>query len=55
VAVSKAVMVPVSVIGYSGMDAGVTAKGLTEGMKVVVKGNERIRDGQDLAVVDNKK
>jgi len=52
---SKAVMVPVSVIGYSGMDAGVTAKGLTEGMKVVVKGNERIRDGQDLAVVDNKK
>ena len=51
---SKAVMIPVSVIGYSGMDAGVTAKDLKEGMKVVVKGNERIRDGQDIAVAETE-
>ena len=42
----KAVMVPVKVVGYEGMTAGVAAEGLKEGMKVVVKGNERLRDGQ---------
>lgn len=43
---SKARIIPVRVIGYKGMTAGIYADGLTEGMKVVVKGNERLRDGQ---------
>jgi RND family efflux transporter MFP subunit len=42
----QAKMVPVSVSGFEGLRAGVSAKGLSEGMKVVIKGNERIRDGQ---------
>jgi RND family efflux transporter MFP subunit len=45
----KAVMVPVKVVGYEGMTVGVAAEGLKEGMKVVVKGNERLRDGQAIA------
>ncbi|NOS35040.1 MAG: efflux RND transporter periplasmic adaptor subunit, partial [Deltaproteobacteria bacterium] len=45
----KAVMVPVKVVGYEGMTAVVAAEGLKEGMKVVVKGNERLRDGQAIA------
>ncbi len=43
---SKAKMIPVKVIGYKGMKAGIQVNGLKEGMKVVVKGNERLRDGQ---------
>jgi multidrug efflux pump subunit AcrA (membrane-fusion protein) len=43
---SKAKMIPVKVIGYKGMEAGIYAKGLSEGMSVVIKGNERLRDGQ---------
>lgn len=43
---SKAVMLPVKVVGYEGMKAGVLSEGLSEGMQVVVKGNERLRDGQ---------
>jgi RND family efflux transporter MFP subunit len=42
----QAKMVPVSVSGFEGLKAGVSAEGLEEGMKVVIKGNERIRDGQ---------
>ena len=47
---SKASIVPVNVAGYDGLNAGVIAKGLKEGMKVVVKGNERLRDGQEVAI-----
>jgi RND family efflux transporter MFP subunit len=43
---SNAKMIPVTVAGYEGMSAGIFAEGLSEGMKVVVKGNERLRDGQ---------
>ncbi|MFC1880630.1 efflux RND transporter periplasmic adaptor subunit, partial [Thermodesulfobacteriota bacterium] len=46
---SKATMLPVQVIGYDGLDAGIEAAGLTEGMFVVVEGNERLRDGQNVA------
>ncbi|MDA3903303.1 MAG: efflux RND transporter periplasmic adaptor subunit [Desulfuromusa sp.] len=42
----KAKMIPVLISGYQGMQTAVSAPGLTEGMLVVVKGNERIRDGQ---------
>jgi RND family efflux transporter MFP subunit len=50
---SKAKMIPVSVIGYEGDMAGINASGLEEGMKVVVKGNERLRDGQDVSLSDS--
>ena len=43
---SKASMVPVKVIGYSGLDAGVESKELKAGMLVVVEGNERLNDQQ---------
>lgn len=46
----KASMIPVTVIGYREMNAGVQANGISAGMKVVVKGNERIRDGQEVMV-----
>jgi hypothetical protein len=32
------------------MDAGIYAKGLSEGMSVVIKGNERLRDGQTIKI-----
>jgi RND family efflux transporter MFP subunit len=50
---SKAKMIPVKVIGYESGMAGVNAHGLKEGMKVVVKGNERLRDGQPVSGAGN--
>lgn len=46
---SKATMLPVQVIGFEGLDAGVASPGLKEGMLVIVEGNERLRNGQDVA------
>lgn len=46
----KAVAQPVYVVGYRGMVAGVKSKTLKEGMDVVVKGNERLRPQQPVAV-----
>ncbi len=43
---SKAKMFSAQVAGYEGLNAGILAQGLTAGMKVVVKGNERLQDGQ---------
>ena len=43
---NKAVKMEVEVVGYEGLKAGVLAEGLREGMKVVIKGNERLRQGQ---------
>ena len=43
---SKAHQIPVNVIGYQGLVAGIEGAGLAEGMQVVVKGNERLRNGQ---------
>jgi membrane fusion protein (multidrug efflux system) len=43
---ARAKMIPVHVVGYSGLDAGVEARGLNEGMLVVMEGNERLRDEQ---------
>ncbi len=43
---SKAIMLPAQIIGYDGLNAGIQAQGLAEGMLVVVEGNERLRDGQ---------
>lgn len=49
---AKAKMIPVRVAGYTGMNAGVHGEGLRAGMKVVIKGNERLRDGQSVSVID---
>ena len=46
---AKAAMLPVQVIGFEGLDAGVASPGLKEGMLVVVDGNERLRNGQSVA------
>jgi len=55
---ARAKMIPVHVVGYSGLDAGVEARGLNEGMLVVIEGNERLRDEQavvyDLSVSEKK-
>jgi RND family efflux transporter MFP subunit len=48
---SKAQMIPVNVIGYQEMIAGVESADLAEGMQVVVKGNERLRPGQMVSIV----
>jgi multidrug efflux pump subunit AcrA (membrane-fusion protein) len=48
---SKAQMIPVDVIGYQEMVAGVESADLVEGMQVVVKGNERLRPGQMVSIV----
>lgn len=39
-------MIPVAILGYRGLQVAVDGDGLTAGQQVVVKGNERIRDGQ---------
>jgi multidrug efflux pump subunit AcrA (membrane-fusion protein) len=51
---SKAKMIPVKVIGYQGQVAGLQGEGLSAGMKVVVKGNERLQDGQPVTVLPAK-
>ncbi|MBI9084415.1 MAG: efflux RND transporter periplasmic adaptor subunit [Desulfobacterales bacterium] len=47
-------MIPVTVLGYKGMMIGIAGPGLRVGMAVVIKGNERIRAGQPLKIVDNQ-
>ena len=44
----KAKMVPVQVNGYQAMQVAVSGSDLAVGQQVVVKGNERIRDGQPI-------
>jgi RND family efflux transporter MFP subunit len=48
---AKARMIPVDVIGYQALIAGVQSSDLAAGMQVVVKGNERLRDGQRVSIV----
>ena len=43
-----------SVVGYDGMEASIAGPGLEAGMKIVLKGNERIMDGQPLKSVKEK-
>jgi RND family efflux transporter MFP subunit len=43
-------MVPVQVTGYDGMYVGINGPDLEDGDLVVVKGNERLREGQPVAV-----
>lgn len=51
VADSKAKVIPVKVVGYRGMMAGINANKVSEGMKVVVKGNERLMEGQPVNII----
>ena len=46
---AKSNMIPVQVVGYNGLSAGIESQRLTEGMLVVVEGNERLRNGQAVA------
>ena len=46
---AKSNMIPVQVVGYNGLSAGIESQGLAEGMLVVVEGNERLRNGQAVA------
>ena len=48
----RAGRVPVQVIGHDGLSAGVQGDGLEAGMSVVVKGHERVRDGQPVEVME---
>jgi RND family efflux transporter MFP subunit len=47
---SKAKMVSVAVLGYSGFSVGVAGEGLEAGQQVVVKGNERLFGGEQLVI-----
>ncbi len=47
----KAKLIPIKIIGYQGTKVGINSKNISEGMKVVVKGNERLRDGQSLNIL----
>ncbi len=49
---SKAKMIPVGVTGYHKKMVGIAGPGLGAGMKAVVKGNERIMDGQPVQVIN---
>ena len=51
---SETRMIPVNVTGYQGQMAGIEGEGLSAGMKVVVKGNERLRDGQPVTIFATK-
>ena len=46
----KAKMMPVAVLGYSGLSVGVAGPGLESGQQVVVKGNERLFGGEQLVI-----
>lgn len=48
---SKASIIPVKVVGYRGMKAGINSQGISEGMNVVVEGNERLRNGQPVHIM----
>jgi RND family efflux transporter MFP subunit len=47
---AKAKMVPVTVTRYLGKEVAVRTNELKAGMEVLIKGNERIRDGQPVSV-----
>ena len=51
---AKAKMVPVTVTRYLGKEVAVRANGLKAGMEVLIKGNERVRDGQPVTLVSGQ-
>lgn len=51
----KAKVIPTKVTGYTATSAAINSKDITEGMTVVVKGNERLRDGQPVTILKEVK
>ncbi len=51
----KAVMTPIKVTGFKGQLAGITGPGLRPGMNIVIKGNERLRPGQPVTIIKDRK
>ena len=47
----KARKIPTHVVGYKGMKVGIDAQNISTSTKVVVKGNERLRDGQPVKII----
>ena len=45
-------MLPVSITGHNAHMTGISAKGLKSGMWVIVKGNERMRNGQPVRILN---
>jgi RND family efflux transporter MFP subunit len=46
---SKAVKLPVNIVGYEGLSVGIEARDLEAGLLVVKEGNERLVDGQEVS------
>ena len=51
----KAILVPVKVIGTQGQQVGIEGIGLTGALSVVVTGQERLKDGQEVRVLPRRK
>lgn len=49
---NQAIMIPVKIVGYDGNNIAIRAKGLSEGMNVVFKGNERIFPKQTVKIIN---
>ncbi|MDM8516033.1 efflux RND transporter periplasmic adaptor subunit [Desulfobacterales bacterium HSG16] len=49
---SKARMIPVKITGYKNLMASIEGAGLSTGMQVIIKGNERVRNGQNVKIID---
>ena len=49
----KAVMIPVKVIAYFGLNAAIIGEGLVENMPLVTKGNERVFPDMNVQVLNN--
>lgn len=50
-----AMMIPVRKLGYIGENVAIEGKGLIEGMRVVIKGNERVFPNQPVKVLNDMK
>ena len=53
IANDKAVMIPVKVITYFGLNAAIMGEGLAEGMPIVTKGNERVFPDMPVQILNN--
>ena len=51
----KAAIIPTQIMGYKGMKVGINARKISKGIKIVVKGNERLRDGQPVTIIKEVK
>ena len=49
---NKAVMIPVKIITFLGLDAAIKAEGLVSGMELVTKGNERIFPNMPVKIIN---